>query len=124
MTATTAQSRASRRKPPEPATRLLTDAQIVQLLEQSQQVAAALDQATATLETQNQRILALIEVVGTGKALQRRFAAHLLGVPAGVAPAELRQAYRVLAKTHHPDAGGDAEAFDLLQVALRVLEGP
>lgn len=111
-----------RRKSPAAPSPFLTNEQITQLLEQSQQVAAALDQATSALETQNQRVVALIEALGTAKALQRRFARQLLGVPAEASGADLRQAYRALAKQHHPDAGGDGEAFDLLQQALKLLE--
>jgi DnaJ-class molecular chaperone len=39
---------------------------------------------------------------------------RLLGLEPGASPAEVRAAYRHKAKAAHPDAGGDAEAFEEL----------
>lgn len=50
-------------------------------------------------------------------------ARSLLGVTEDASPDEVRRAYRRHARTHHPDAGGDPEAFVRLQTALDVLTG-
>ena len=42
---------------------------------------------------------------------------EVLGVPADASRSAITNAYRVLAKTHHPDYGGDAEAFKRLRDA-------
>ena len=34
------------------------------------------------------------------------------------------QAYKVCARTHHPDKGGDAEAFARVRIAFEVLSNP
>jgi hypothetical protein len=47
----------------------------------------------------------------------------LLGVDQHASPEDVRRAYRRLARTHHPDAGGDAAAFHRLQQAVAVLLG-
>lgn len=47
----------------------------------------------------------------------------MLGVGEHAGPEEVRRAYRRLARTHHPDAGGDAAAFHRLQQAVDVLLG-
>jgi hypothetical protein len=47
----------------------------------------------------------------------------LLGVGEHAGPEEVRRAYRRLARTHHPDAGGDAAEFHRLQQAVAVLLG-
>ena len=47
----------------------------------------------------------------------------LLDAPIEHRPGFIAQAYRVAAKTLHPDAGGTAEDFKRLQEAKRVLEG-
>ncbi|MFM7085573.1 MAG: DnaJ domain-containing protein [Cyanobium sp.] len=45
----------------------------------------------------------------------------LLGLEAGAGPEAIKRAYRQLAKRHHPDLGGDAEAFLRLDAAYRLL---
>lgn len=47
-----------------------------------------------------------------------------LGVPRNAGPAQVRQAYKDRVKVTHPDAGGSAEAFELTQRALAILENP
>lgn len=44
-----------------------------------------------------------------------------LGVPRGADDAELRRAFRTLARTHHPDVGGDPERFDRIRRAFALL---
>ncbi len=41
-----------------------------------------------------------------------------LGVPVNATAEQVKDAYRALAKKHHPDAGGDAEEFLRLQTAF------
>jgi hypothetical protein len=41
----------------------------------------------------------------------------LLGLPEDANPAEIRRAYRMLAKTHHPSAGGNAARFQQIKAA-------
>lgn len=53
-----------------------------------------------------------------------RSAYEVLGVSRGVGEAELRQAYRALARRLHPDVGGDSEAFLELRAAYRILSDP
>lgn len=45
----------------------------------------------------------------------------LLGLEPGASVAAIKRAYRRLAKQHHPDLGGDAEAFRRLDAAYRSL---
>ena len=47
-----------------------------------------------------------------------------LGVARDAAPATVKAAYRNLAKTAHPDTGGDRDAFEALQKAYAVLMDP
>lgn len=47
----------------------------------------------------------------------RRSCWATLGVQAGATKDEIERAYRNLAKEHHPDVGGDADAFVALQAA-------
>ena len=48
----------------------------------------------------------------------------LLGVEREADDAAIKQAYRKLAKTAHPDSGGDADAFAKLQLAYDLLKDP
>lgn len=48
----------------------------------------------------------------------------LLGVEREADDAAIKQAYRKLAKTAHPDSGGDEEAFAKLQAAYDLLKDP
>lgn len=53
---------------------------------------------------------------------RRQAALRLLGLQGDVISVEaIKQAYRRLAKTHHPDLGGDAAAFQALKGAYRLL---
>jgi hypothetical protein len=53
---------------------------------------------------------------------RRQAALRLLGLQGDVISVEaIKQAYRRLAKTHHPDLGGDAAAFQALKAAYRLL---
>jgi hypothetical protein len=47
----------------------------------------------------------------------------LLGLEAGATPQAIKRAYWRLAKAHHPDLGGDPEAFHRLEAAYRLLVG-
>lgn len=49
---------------------------------------------------------------------------ELLGVPKQASAAEIKSAYRSLAKTMHPDAGGTTGTFRLLQDAYETLIDP
>jgi hypothetical protein len=51
----------------------------------------------------------------------RSDALALLGLEPGATAAAIKRAYRRLAKTHHPDLGGDAESFLRLDAAYRSL---
>ena len=53
----------------------------------------------------------------------RQQALALLGLAPGASPAEIRRAYRRLAKNHHPDLGGEVTAFHRLDAAYRLLVG-
>jgi curved DNA-binding protein CbpA len=46
---------------------------------------------------------------------------QLLGLEVGASPQAIKRAYWRLAKTHHPDLGGDAEAFRRIDAAYRLL---
>ena len=52
---------------------------------------------------------------------RRAQALALLGLESGASAAAIKRAYRRLAKAHHPDLGGDAEAFRRLDAAYRSL---
>jgi hypothetical protein len=54
---------------------------------------------------------------------QRTAALLLLGLEPGASLAAIKRAYRRLAKAHHPDLGGDVEAFHRLDAAYRLLIG-
>ncbi|SDZ39210.1 Nuclease-related domain-containing protein [Amycolatopsis xylanica] len=49
---------------------------------------------------------------------------ELLGLAKTASPAEIKSAYRALAKSMHPDAGGTAGTFRLLQEAYGTLSDP
>jgi len=49
---------------------------------------------------------------------------ELLGVSRGASAAEVKSAYRALAKVMHPDAGGTAGTFRMLQLAYETLTDP
>jgi hypothetical protein len=51
----------------------------------------------------------------------RSEALQLLGLEVGASPQAIKRAYWRLAKTHHPDLGGDAEAFRRIDAAYRLL---
>jgi DnaJ-domain-containing protein 1 len=53
----------------------------------------------------------------------RADALRLLGLEPGASQQMIKRAYRRLAKAHHPDLGGDAEAFHRLEAAYRLLMG-
>lgn len=46
----------------------------------------------------------------------------VLGVPINSSPDQVKEAYRVLVKKHHPDVGGDTENFSRLAEAYRIFE--
>jgi len=49
---------------------------------------------------------------------------EVLGVAADASPAEVRSAYRLAARDHHPDAGGDPRRMQDLNAAWHVLGDP
>jgi hypothetical protein len=49
---------------------------------------------------------------------------EILGVEPSVGPAELKLAYRRKVKETHPDAGGNADDFKLVQMAWEILSNP
>ena len=46
----------------------------------------------------------------------------ILGVSRDATWNEIKRSYRTLAKTHHPDVGGDPAAFRRIQAAFEILE--
>lgn len=46
----------------------------------------------------------------------------VLGVPVNAGPDQVKEAYRLLVKQHHPDLGGDAELFQRVQQAFEQFE--
>ena len=60
---------------------------------------------------------------GPGLDPRRRDALRLLGLEHGATPRAIKRAYWRLAKAHHPDLGGDPEAFHRLDAAYRLLVG-
>jgi hypothetical protein len=61
--------------------------------------------------------------VAVSRPLTREEAARVLEVPASADPLAIKQAYRRLARQHHPDLGGDADTFQALQRAYERLAG-
>lgn len=55
------------------------------------------------------------------RVMDLRHAADLLGVAVDADRAEIRRAYRVASKRHHPDLGGDVHQFTAIQHAYDVL---
>ncbi len=53
--------------------------------------------------------------------LTRREALEVLGLADNATPEDINRAYRRLAMQHHPDRGGDAEAFEKVQRAYEQL---
>lgn len=49
---------------------------------------------------------------------------EILGVDKNATPKEIKSAYKDKAKRHHPDKGGDVEAFKKIQQAYDVLSDP
>lgn len=45
-----------------------------------------------------------------------------LGVPINASAAQVKEAYRILVKKHHPDKGGDPELFNRIQRAMERFE--
>jgi hypothetical protein len=60
---------------------------------------------------------------GAAASDPRAAALRLLGLESGVSIAAIKRAYRHLAKAHHPDLGGDVDAFHRLDAAYRLLIG-
>ncbi|MFN6338001.1 MAG: DnaJ domain-containing protein [Cyanobacteriota bacterium] len=54
---------------------------------------------------------------------RRREALRLLGLEGGATPQAIKRAYWRLAKAHHPDLGGNVEAFRRIDAAYRLLVG-
>ena len=47
----------------------------------------------------------------------------MLGLEGGATPQAIKRAYWRLAKAHHPDLGGNVEAFRRIDAAYRLLVG-
>lgn len=47
-----------------------------------------------------------------------------LGLAKDATPEEIKKAYRSLARTHHPDKGGNADKFKQVQEAYEILSDP
>jgi curved DNA-binding protein CbpA len=47
-----------------------------------------------------------------------------LGLPKNCTADEIKQKYRILAQTHHPDKGGDEEKFKRIKQAYEILSDP
>jgi hypothetical protein len=59
-----------------------------------------------------------------GGAAAKQQARQVLGVGPEASQGEIKQAYRQLARQHHPDAGGDSEQFHRIQQAYELLAQP
>src|SRR5699024_7430109 len=64
------------------------------------------------------------EEVSMSDRLMGRSAYEVLGVPTDATTADLKRAYRRRMRQHHPDLGGDPEAFALVQVAWAQVQNP
>lgn len=49
---------------------------------------------------------------------------EILGLESNCTAKDIKNAYRILSKTHHPDVGGNAEAFAKISAAVEVLRDP
>lgn len=54
--------------------------------------------------------------------MNRSEALKVLGVSSGFTEQELKSAYRKAVKKYHPDVGGDAQKFQMVQVAYELLQ--
>ena len=66
------------------------------------------------------------ETAGVPQGMTTRSATHyeIIGVSREATPDEIKAAFRAQAQIHHPDAGGDTEAFAAISVAHDVLADP
>lgn len=53
--------------------------------------------------------------------VQRQQALAVLGLPSNATPQQIKQRYRMLAKKHHPDMGGDPQQMQRLIAAYEFL---
>ena len=56
------------------------------------------------------------------KTLKDRSPWEVLGISRDASFEEVKRAYRRLVMEHHPDRGGDAEVFKVIQAAYEILE--
>lgn len=67
-------------------------------------------------------------VTGTPRHMQQRSDHYrILGIPRNATPEQVKQAYRTMAKRHHPDlgsAGASVERFHAVQAAYETLRDP
>lgn len=61
------------------------------------------------------------KIIRVGVNMEKKDYDKDLGVEPSATPEEIDKAYRKLARTHHPDAGGDKESFGLIATAHAVL---
>lgn len=61
------------------------------------------------------------DVVEKEPSKARTCALENLGLPRTATDAEARTAYKKLAREHHPDKGGDAEKFKVINQANEIL---
>ena len=67
------------------------------------------------------RRLALLALVGAGWCAATEDLYAALGISSDSSAAEIKKAYRLLSRTHHPDKGGDARIFARISSAYEVL---
>ncbi|MBV8821948.1 MAG: J domain-containing protein [Ktedonobacteraceae bacterium] len=53
--------------------------------------------------------------------MERQQALVVLGLPSNATEQQIKRRYRVLAKRHHPDLGGDQQQMQRIAAAYRVL---